>query len=275
MIIEEKDYIWCVYVHISPSNKYYVGITSQKPEKRWKGGSGYKNNIHFYRAIKKYGWNNFQHEIIASNLTKQEAENFEIILIYKLKSNNKNFGYNVSAGGGTLDISLCNEKNSMYGKHHSDESRKKISDARKEYYNKLGYKNFRPIYQFSLDGVLLREFHSVKEACEELELNESTVSRSCARVINTAYGYIWVYKDLVTDIDTFIHDAIDRLEQCKLNRRKNSSKSVNLYDLDGNCLGKYNSISSLACQLGLSVSYISSYCSTKRVIQGRYLCEYV
>lgn len=26
---------WCVYRHISPSNKVYIGITSRKPELRW------------------------------------------------------------------------------------------------------------------------------------------------------------------------------------------------------------------------------------------------
>ena len=33
---------WTVYIHISPSNKYYVGITSREPELRWKNGKGYQ-----------------------------------------------------------------------------------------------------------------------------------------------------------------------------------------------------------------------------------------
>ena len=65
MIDYREDNKWTVYIHISPSNKYYVGITSQKPKDRWHGGSGYKKNDHFYRVIKKYGWDNFQHVIIA------------------------------------------------------------------------------------------------------------------------------------------------------------------------------------------------------------------
>ena len=51
---------WTVYVHISPSNKYYVGITKLKPHERWgKNGYGYRNQI-FYRVIQKYGWENIQ-----------------------------------------------------------------------------------------------------------------------------------------------------------------------------------------------------------------------
>lgn len=46
---------WTVYVHISPSNKYYVGITKLKPEIRWgSDGSGYKRQI-LWRAVQKYG----------------------------------------------------------------------------------------------------------------------------------------------------------------------------------------------------------------------------
>ena len=88
---------YTVYVHISPSNKYYVGITKQKVARRWRYGSGYKQNKHFYSAIQKYGWNAFQHEIIANNLTKDEACKFEIALISVLKSNQKEFGYFVIA----------------------------------------------------------------------------------------------------------------------------------------------------------------------------------
>lgn len=46
---------YCVYLHTSPTNKYYVGITKQNPLKRWANGRGYCKNKHFYNAILKYG----------------------------------------------------------------------------------------------------------------------------------------------------------------------------------------------------------------------------
>ena len=53
--IKIKKYF--VYMHTSPNNKRYIGITSYtNPKRRWKGGYGYHKNDYFYRAIQKYGW---------------------------------------------------------------------------------------------------------------------------------------------------------------------------------------------------------------------------
>ena len=87
-VIENGNY--CVYVHTSPSGKKYVGQTRTSLKKRWRNGEGYLYKYKdsdeykqpaFARAILKYGWENIEHEIIASNLTKEEADNFEKLLI--------------------------------------------------------------------------------------------------------------------------------------------------------------------------------------------------
>lgn len=92
---------WLVYEHISPSRKIYVGITKQKPKDRWKNGTGYlrKDNHQplIANAIKKYGWNNFTHYIIASNLTLEEAAEIETSRILKYKK--LNISYNITNGG--------------------------------------------------------------------------------------------------------------------------------------------------------------------------------
>lgn len=36
--------MYIVYMHICPNNKKYIGITSQKPEKRWGNGKNYIGN---------------------------------------------------------------------------------------------------------------------------------------------------------------------------------------------------------------------------------------
>lgn len=94
---------YCVYKHTCPNGKVYIGITKQEPLKRWQyRGNGYRNNDHFYRAIKKYGWANIKHEILFNGLTKEEAEQKEVELIARYKSNEYEFGYNVANGGNAV-----------------------------------------------------------------------------------------------------------------------------------------------------------------------------
>ena len=75
--------LYTVYKHTSPSGKVYIGITCRKPEYRWNHGRGYKeiDQPLFYRAIKKYGWDNITHEILYSGLQEKDAKNLEISLI--------------------------------------------------------------------------------------------------------------------------------------------------------------------------------------------------
>lgn len=137
---------YCVYKHTSPSGKVYIGITKQNPVRRWRNGFGYKTQVYFYKAILKYGWDNFTHEILFSNLTEEEACQKEIELIDFYCSNNWRFGYNVKNGGevgGTFTVETrakisTNRKNKcvgaenhFYGKHHSAENRERQSEMMK------------------------------------------------------------------------------------------------------------------------------------------------
>ena len=89
---------YCVYMHITPNGKRYIGITSLCVNRRWENGSGYRSQV-FYRAIKKYGWDNIKHIVLFENLTQDEAEKKETELIKKYNSNNPKFGYNSNEGG--------------------------------------------------------------------------------------------------------------------------------------------------------------------------------
>lgn len=108
---------YTVYKHTSPSGKVYIGITSQKPEKRWGlNGAGYKHSPHLMAAIGVYGWDAFKHEILAEGINQEEAERMETALIAEYDSTNREKGYNTDIGGST-------------GAKHSDETRQKIGDA--------------------------------------------------------------------------------------------------------------------------------------------------
>lgn len=131
---EEIKENYKVYRHISPNGKVYIGITKKKyVTDRWCRGKGYENNDYFTKAINKYGWDNFKHEILFENLTKEEACQKEIELIEEYKSNNPEFGYNLCAGG----EGCTNYK-------HNEETKKLIGKYSKERMNNPEYlQNFR------------------------------------------------------------------------------------------------------------------------------------
>ena len=131
--IEERDKMsekkHTVYKHISPDGKVYIGCTSQKLSKRFgKNGNGYRFNNDLYKDIGEFGWDNFKHEIVDSDLTEAEAYALEKSLIHALESNKRDKGYNISGGGkGVTD--LRGDKHPMYGKHHTDAAKRKMREA--------------------------------------------------------------------------------------------------------------------------------------------------
>lgn len=137
---------YSVYKHTNKyNNKIYIGITKQNPIKRWANGKGYKINSHFRNAIEKYGWDNFTHEILFNELSKEEACKLETKLILKYNSIDAKHGYNNTTGGESgyecsihtrNKISEFSKKrvgclNPFFGHTHSQETKNTISESRK------------------------------------------------------------------------------------------------------------------------------------------------
>lgn len=119
---------YCVYRHTNRTDgKVYIGITYDI-SRRWRGrGIAYKSNPHFWQAIQKYGWDNFNHEVLFSGLSQEKACEEEIRLIAEHQATDREKGYNHSAGGENPLVWQRGEKHPMYGKKHSEETRAKLS----------------------------------------------------------------------------------------------------------------------------------------------------
>lgn len=113
---------YTVYMHVFPNGKRYIGITGQDVRARWRtNGNGYKPQRLVYRAIKKYGWDNIEHIIIAEKLSYEEAGQMEKDLIQEFKTTDKHRGYNVCYGG----------EDGWVGVHHTEEAKRKMSESKK------------------------------------------------------------------------------------------------------------------------------------------------
>lgn len=213
---------YCVYKHTTPSGKVYIGITSKRPETRWNKGLGYGHNIHFVNAIKRFGWDNIKHEVLATGLEQEEAFAEERRLIAEHKANDPKFGYNQSEGGesgfiGVSHSAEAKEKNrdAHRGRKASDETRKKMSEAHKAHPNSGCYQKGRIVpqeereksaksrigvrgkcvVQYTQDGQIVKVYSSVREAEMETNISDSNIIACCRGRRRTTCGYIWRYSE--------------------------------------------------------------------------------
>lgn len=224
---EEEERKYCVYKHTNKINgKVYIGQTGQKPENRWQEGRGYKGSDRFYKAIQKYGWDNFEHEVLFSFLSQKEAKVIERKLIQEYNSIDPLFGYNLTTGGETTEFSKetlkkmsqsrSKEKHHLWGKHHSEETKKKIGKANsgensgwygkkhtleerekiskalkgkkksEEHVRKTSISNGFPVICIETNEI----YHSMKEAKRKTGIDDTSIGRACKNN-KTAGGYHW------------------------------------------------------------------------------------
>lgn len=153
------DFKFCVYRHTNKINqKVYIGITSQDPNKRWNKGAGYINCTAFYRAIKKYGWNSFEHEILYKGLSNEEALSIETTLIKYYKE--RNLSYNIK------------EDSAWIGKNRQ-----------------------HCINVYTLSGNFITTCNSIHEASIKFNVSESGIYYSATKYKNTRYwkNYIFIF----------------------------------------------------------------------------------
>lgn len=290
-VIENGNY--CVYIHTSPSGKMYVGQTCQSLKKRWgENGRRYlekKNNkyIHpaFARAIKKYGWDNFEHEVIASNLTKEEADNFEKLLIEKLNTMNSKYGYNCKDGGSNgslseetrkkISESHKGNKNYMYGKQMSEEHKRKLSEAHK---GKVVSEETKKKISESLQGEnnylygkhlseetkqKLSDSHKGKTLSEE---HKRKISESVKGEKHPLYG-----KHMSEETKRKSSESHKGL---LVGVKNPNARKVKQLDLDGNLIKIWDCMSDAASKLGIKNQSIYNCCKGYSKKSGGYIWKY-
>lgn len=216
--------MYTVYQHKNLKNgKSYIGMTSREPKYRWNNGNGYKNNSKMWKDIQNSDWNkDWEHNIIGKFEDKQEALNAEEMFIWLFDSTNE--GYNTSTYDSShykrtektrkkISEALSGEKAYWYGKHHSEESKKRISDNHADFSGEKHpmfgkhhseetkkkmseSRGVNGILQFSKEGEFIAEYPSLHEASRITGCNKGNICSCCKGKLKSAGGFIWKYKEI-------------------------------------------------------------------------------
>lgn len=177
---EKHDYL--VYVHtVKENGKRYVGISKQSALKRWQRGDGYSKQF-FGKVIREYGWRNIKHEILYTNLTEEEAIQWEQALIAMWKTTDINYGYNITEGGNTV----------------------RFSDEQVE-------KMYKPVICLET----LKTYKSIKDASETVGISHSRISVCCSGKRNIAKGFHWSYYDKEKSMSYYENLLKEKIEKEK------------------------------------------------------------
>ena len=163
---------WVIYKHTNKKNgKIYIGQTCQEVEDRY-GKNGYryqKSAPLFWKAIQKYGWDNFEHDIIENNIKSlkevNEREKYWIKYYDCCVLDGKDKGYNMDRGG----KGFSPEQASILSKENW-----KNEDYRKKFCKPVICVNTQKIYK------------SIVEASEDTNINKTGIAKACAKIHNSA-----------------------------------------------------------------------------------------
>lgn len=278
-----------IYKHTSPSGKVYIGQTKAKnPVVRWRnGGKGYFriNKFGDYQqpamvnAINKYPWNTWDHEILDTCDTQEEANKLEQYYITLYKSNNSLYGYNITGGGGGHTKQKMSEetklklsqaiklkwqdpdyKEKQKSKEHlpmHSNTRKALQEANtgrkctEETKQRIREAKSNPVLQFSISGELLNSYNSAKEAGNTINKTITSITNCCKGKSKKCDNYIFLFK---TEYETDPNILKERLEN--LNKRRISA--IPIIQIKGDVCVEYESITDASNKTGIKITSISN-----------------
>ena len=208
---------YCLYrITNNQNGDFYIGMTSRDINSRWKEhirhASKKINNGHFYRAINKYGSDNFSINIICKEKTKKAAIESEVLLILDMSP-----AYNSTLGGdGTWAHKITSEGRKKMSSVHmgnkynlgrkwSEFQKKAMSDKKKgcaapplsEKMQKSRAENMRKSAASRRKLVLCINdsavYASLSEASAAYSLDKSSVSQVCLGKRNSIFGLKFEY----------------------------------------------------------------------------------
>lgn len=252
------------------NNKVYIG-QSLDIKRRWQAHKNVQDDCAIHLAFKKYGIKNFSFEVL-EECPPELLDEREIFWIKEYNSFNN--GYNMTLGGsGSLkrSVECYDEKGNFLKSYNSiteaaldaDTSCEQIISVCQHYEQRYFAGNYqwkysndntliqprtkrasKEIYQFDKKGNFIKKFNSLTEVSKELKVDKSRICACCNGRQKTAYGFQWSYYP--------IQDQVSYIKQQK--------RPVQKFDLNGNFIKEYESISEAAKDNNTTPGNIGSVC---------------
>ena len=251
------------------NGKKYVGQTTRTIEKRWKehqeGAFISRLDFYFYKALRKYGIENFEIKEIeqCSNELLDEKE-IEYIEYYKSFYIYRQ-GYNLTRGGkggskinrngiiklwnqGYSAIEIARQFN-VYIRGVTD-TLKAIGIAQEEIYHRSQVYaqryRLKKIYQYDYQGRLMNIYEDLNDMVDKTGYSRDYIGAACNHKYATANGYLWKYED----DDTLLEDMIKNIPP-------DQNHPVLQYNKEGILIREYKSLSEAERENNFSKGFLN------------------
>lgn len=136
-----------------------------------------------------------------------------------------------------INVAKYGKDNGFFGKHHTAESKKKISETR----------NKTPVIQLGMNGEFIAEYESATKATRVTGVHSANILSCCYGNCKSAGGFMWICKE---DYD---------VEQV-YTYQDNSKRPVIQLSLSGDFINEYISVCEASRQTGINNSCIYRAC---------------
>ena len=292
--MEIKEPYGFIYITTNMINgKKYIG--QKKFCEGWKRYLG--SGTLLREAIKKYGKENFIRDIVAIAYSSEELNRLEIEFIKNHNADDdRNKYYNITKGGN--GAGLPGELNGMYGKHHTEEVKKKISEANKgeknSFYGRHHTEETKEKLRIANKGkwmgkdsplskkVICLETKEIFDCISEIgrlkkNVNPSNISACCRGEQKSAFDKTWMFLD---DYKKLSEEEVNKkmIESKQGIKGTHNPKARKIVCL--NTREEFELIKDASKKYGITKSLVSSCCSgtyisvTSKVLGSKLVFRY-
>jgi group I intron endonuclease len=238
-----------IYKIESPTGRVYIGqsVDVTRREGSYRAMYNCKQQVRLYASFVKYGFSEHIFEVV------------EECSVEELNTRERYWQdfYNVLGEYG-LNCVLTKTEDRSGKQSKSTISKRVVGTDFKTRSNKFN----KEVVQYSIEGVFIRKWNSIKEAGESFGSNGSSICLCCKGARISAHKFLWKYKT----------DNIESTVQ--VGKRAERKKPVTQYSKEQLIIREWDSPKQAGKSLGIQPTNISACCNKKIRTSGGFIWKY-